>query len=807
MPPKDPHTDEGRVGDAADTEQTPDAEVVSYDRSPVDLFRLVLWATAAVAVAFTTRYPRSSTDWIEENLASFLTVDARAATEALDVLLVATSVIASLVVLIIPVATRRWRLFGYVFVANLLAGLTIAAVNAWVGDLDTTGTGAASAPDALGLDLSTDVAATTQMVAAFVALAPFVTSRWRRLGLCLAGAVMVLRLVAAPGTSTHALLVLTVGTAVGSGVLLVFGRPTTQPRPATIVEALAASGIPTRSVRRASVDARGSVPWFAETAEGTQIFVKVLGADQRAADLLFRLYRMFRLRNAGDERPFSSLRRTVEHEALLALTARDVGVRTPRLRAMATIDGESFLLAYDRVEGHSLDELDEGALTDEVLSDLWEQIAILRNHRIAHRDLRLANVFLASSGEVLIIDFGFSELSVDNALLEADLAQMLVSLALVVGVRRSAASAIAVLGRDAVAATLARMQAAAMSGATRSALKSRKGLLDDLRHEIERGSGAEPPAIEPVSRFTPLAVVGVAVIAAAVYALIPHLADLPGLFGELGGIEPRWMLPTLVATFATYVAATVVFVNSTGSPLAAGPSLLAEVSTAYLGRFQPADTGALAVRLRFLQRHGADTAQADQAAGLGLLAGLLTHVVLAGVFVVWLAREDPDTIVVSPRAALVGAAVVALAGSVAVAFPAVRATLTHTARPVLAQAVGGFRAQLDKPATLSWVFVGAAARHLLQAAALFYVTQAFGLTHGFTSIAAVYLLGAGVAALAPTPGGLGAVEAALIAALMTIGVDSAAAVPTVFGYRLVTFWLPLLPGWAAFRSLTRTQRL
>jgi undecaprenyl-diphosphatase len=784
-----------------------DSEVVSYDRSPVDLFRLVVWATAAAAVAFATRYLRTGTDGIEENLSSLLTVDSGNVRVALDVLLLAASVIASLVVLIIPLLTRRWRLFGYVFSANILASLAIAAVNLWVGDLDTGSAAASSPPGDLGLDLSTDVAAATQMIAAFVALAPFVSSRWRRLGMWLVAVLMVLRLAVAPGTSTHALLVLTVGTAVGSGVLLLFGRPTTQPRASSILQALTSSGIPASSIERASVDARGSVPWFAETDEGGRLFVKVLGTDQRAADLLFRIYRMLRLRNVGDERPFSSLRRTVEHEALVALAARDVGVHTPRLRAMATIGRESFLLSYDRIEGRSLDELPEEALTDEVLTGIWEQVARLRDHRIAHRDLRLANVFLTASGEPLIIDFGFSEMAVDDAMLDADLAQLLVSLALVTGVQRSTAAAISVLGPETVAGTLGRMQPAAMSGATQSSLKSRKGLLEELRQEIERSSGVEPPALEPVTRITPFAVAGLVVMVGIIYLLLPHLADLPGLFGEFRGIDLWWSMPALGATAAALVAASVVFVNSVRSRLPAGPTFVAEVATAFAGKFQPTGVGALSVKVRYLQRQGADASEADRAAGLGLLAGAVTQVALAGIFVLWVARDTGTAIVVSPRAAIVSVATVVLAGLAAMAFPSIRRSVSRTALPVAARAGEGFRSQLSNPAKLSWVFIGAAAQRLLQAAAFFYMTQTFGLTSSFAALAAVYLLGAGIAAAAPTPGGLGAVEVALIGGLMAIGVDSATAVPTVFLYRLITFWLPVLPGWAAFTWLRRSERL
>jgi uncharacterized membrane protein YbhN (UPF0104 family) len=57
------------------------------------------------------------------------------------------------------------------------------------------------------------------------------------------------------------------------------------------------------------------------------------------------------------------------------------------------------------------------------------------------------------------------------------------------------------------------------------------------------------------------------------------------------------------------------------------------------------------------------------------------------------------------------------------------------------------------------------------------------------------------AAASPTPGGLGAIEAALVAGLTGIGVPPGPAVSAVLTYRLATYWLPVLPGWAALRLL------
>ena len=86
--------------------------------------------------------------------------------------------------------------------------------------------------------------------------------------------------------------------------------------------------------------------------------MKALGQDERSADLLFRMFRYVQRRDLGDERPFSSLRRAVEHEAFLALVARDVGIRTPRLSAFATAEPHAFVLAYEAIDGSSLDGLE-----------------------------------------------------------------------------------------------------------------------------------------------------------------------------------------------------------------------------------------------------------------------------------------------------------------------------------------------------------------------------------------------------------------------------------------------------------------
>jgi uncharacterized protein (TIRG00374 family) len=68
------------------------------------------------------------------------------------------------------------------------------------------------------------------------------------------------------------------------------------------------------------------------------------------------------------------------------------------------------------------------------------------------------------------------------------------------------------------------------------------------------------------------------------------------------------------------------------------------------------------------------------------------------------------------------------------------------------------------------------------------------------TLAAIYLGAATAGSLLPTPGGIGGVEAALIAGLTAAGVSMPVATAATVLSRLVAVWLPAIPGWwTAFR--------
>jgi uncharacterized protein (TIRG00374 family) len=112
---------------------------------------------------------------------------------------------------------------------------------------------------------------------------------------------------------------------------------------------------------------------------------------------------------------------------------------------------------------------------------------------------------------------------------------------------------------------------------------------------------------------------------------------------------------------------------------------------------------------------------------------------------------------------------------------------------------------LRQPEQAAKLFLSSGSVSLLYALALLVCLRAFGSDVPALTVITVYQGGAALGAISPTPGGLGATEVALIAGLTAVGVPFGPAVTGVLCFRLLTYWLPILPGFAEFRYLEREQ--
>jgi undecaprenyl-diphosphatase len=185
---------------------------------------------------------------------------------------------------------------------------------------------------------------------------------------------------------------------------------------------------------------------------------------------------------------------------------------------------------------------------------------------------------------------------------------------------------------------------------------------------------------------------------------------------------------------------------------------------------------------------------------------LLVHISLLVLFVVVASRDGALPLPDAETTAIVVTALILVSGLIMI-LPFGRKLLTKYLLPSLRAGASSIAAIAKTPTKLLALFTGSAIVTGSYTAAMLASLAAFGAEVPVATAAAVYLAGAAVATAAPTPGGIGATEAALIAGYTAVGVDASTAFAAVLLFRLVTFWLPILPGWLALIGLQRRGRL
>jgi undecaprenyl-diphosphatase len=230
-----------------------------------------------------------------------------------------------------------------------------------------------------------------------------------------------------------------------------------------------------------------------------------------------------------------------------------------------------------------------------------------------------------------------------------------------------------------------------------------------------------------------------------------------------------------------------------------GRTWLVQISAAFTNRLAPAGLGGMQTNVRYLEGAGATRQAAMASVALGSIAGLMVHVLglalilpLLGAGKAHLRLSGPDLPDSWPF--LVGAVgLLAVAGVVRW-----RVRLGRHLRPSMQAAQTAVAGVVTRPRRALLLFGGSAGVTAAYALALVTAGRAVSLGLPPTTVVAVYLAGSAVAAAAPTPGGLGAMEVALVAGLTSAGAATTPAVATVLAYRLITYWLPLVPGMAIF---------
>ncbi len=702
------------------------------------------------------------------------------------------------VILISLVVSRQWKLLGAYAAAALIAVLALSitgkgiAAPRWHFDLS----------DKLDTTLSQfldDPRWIAMLAAVLTVSGPWLPARWRRWWWTLLLAFVPIHLVVSAVVPARSLLGLAVGWFVGALVVLFVGTPALEVPLDGAVRALARRGFVAAGITVVRPAGHGPMVLSARSQQPDSLaIVEMYGPNQRSGGALRQLWQKLKLRRSETAPLQTSMRRAVEHRALMVIAASDLGVANTSTIAIAPLDRGWTLYAQTPARGRPIND----AIP---VARVWDSLRVLQEHRISHGDLRSQEI-TAEDGTVLFGGFGSAEYGATDAQLQSDIAHLLVTMADVYNAKSAVGAAIDALGKGAILTASRRLTKSAVPSRIRNSIGDARGVISAVRDEVKHQTGANQIQTETITRFTPRQAIRLVLLVALVYVAYPFISTLPTFFSELTKANYWWALLGLAVSALTYVGAAAALWACAGGLVSFKNLAIMQVANTFAATTTPAGVGGLALSTRFLQKGGLGAVRATTAVALQQTVQVITHVALL-IFFSFAAGASADLSHFVPSATvlyLVAGLTLGLVGAF-LFVPKLRKWLGTAVRPRIKEVMADLAKLAGEPKRLALIVLGCAATTLGAALALWTSVEAFGGGTTFVTVTIVTMIGGTLASSAPTPGGVGAVEAALIGGLAAFGVPAAVGVPSVLLYRVLTCWLPVFIGWPVMRWLTEKE--
>lgn len=909
---KDSAEDPAKGADAAQERPDESADVAHIDElegdepllparvhRPSDLMRLLVGVLAIAVLLAVAAFAHGTTSGLEQDIN-------KGTGQAPDLLIKIAGLVSSIAILLVPVAFAIERLIKRdglriadgVLAAVLAHGVTLAT------DLWVAKAAPGSIQDALTQPSPGNLHALTDPVHGYLApVIAYMTAvgmsrrpRWRSVLWIVLLLDAFSMLVTGYTTPFSIILTVLIGWSIAYGTLYAVGSPNVRPTGRTLMAGLQTVGFhPVSAARQEAAETTADSGdrgrrYFVTLEDGPPLDVTVVDREQQAQGFFYRLWRNITLRGFATRSSLQSLRQALEQEALLAYAAIAAGANAPKLIATSELGPDAVMLVYEHTGGRTLDSLPDEEITDELLRLAWQQVRALQSRRIAHRRLSGDAIVVDRSGKVILTDLRGGEIAAGDLLLRMDVAQLVTTLGLRVGAERAVASAVDVLGPDAVADCLPMLQPIALTRSTRGTLRrlareraqrerdavleasrqtkqtrlehaaqntgapdgvvldkpeapdrsrpdkkqDKQGkkaeraearaekraieeaidgareddLLTQIRHQVLRIRPQAPVKQARLERVRPRTLISFIAGAIGAYYLLTQLTHIE--FNTLfAHAQWGWLAAAVAFSALSYVAAAMALLGFVPERVPFVRTVAAQVAGSFVKIVAPPAVGGVALNTRFLQRAGVRPGLAVASVGASQLFGLGCHILMLLSFGYLTGTEKTPSLSPS-RTVIAGLLTVAVLVLVVTSVPFLRKFVVTRVRSLFAGVVPRMLDVLQRPQKL---VTGIGGMLLLTACFVMCLDasiRAFGdesTSLSIASVAVVFLAGNALGSAAPTPGGVGAVEATLTVGLIAVGLPKEVAAPAVLMFRLLTLWLPVLPGWLAFNHLTRKGAL
>ena len=756
-------------------------------RRPSDVIRIVV---GLVVFLFGLIGSLSYSSW-ERTTHDLVTDVPRPLRQAFDLLDGAGIAIALVTVLVVAIVVRRPRFIASVLVAAAAAALLAVVLQRLIDApsvIDATGRGLAGYPQYPGIII-------TVVAAVFFVAGPEITRPFRRLLLWILIIAAVGAVSINDGYPSGVVGSLALGWALAAAVHLVFGSPDGMPDPTEVEADLAAIGEDVTSLRISGSQVWGTKSFTGRDGSGS-VRVVSIGRDAMDGQLLSKAARWLWYKDSGPTLTLTN-QQQIEHRAYLLLLAERFGTAVPSVLWSGRSGPRNDATLIARIsDGATFAEAGHVEVTDTILDSMWTELGHLHDAGIAHSGIWAGEFRARGTDAVEFTDLAVADGDPDDTTLVEDRVALLVTQAELTDDARAVAAARRALGDDDLTALLPLLQVTALPRITRRSAADAKKRTATLRDAIATATGTEAPKLTELRRVAPSSIIIAAFTILGIYLLIGQFAHVE--WGAMFTDANWWWLPAVIL-FAQVPLLGLSFsiLGSVSKPLPLRAVFLLEVGTKFTGLAGGGVT-TIALQVRFFQKHGLAAAVAVTSSLLNSVASgtvevvLLTLSLLTGAGSFHLPSSSGGS---AATTIFIVAAIVAVITAIAFGIPSLRHRIGGYVLPQIRAAWTNLRQVLRNPRKGVLMLGGNLMSQVAYALVLWAALHMYGHSLGLVQLIVINTLASILGGIAPVPGGIGVIEAGMIAGLTAAGIPDQAAIATTFTARTFTAYLPPIWGW------------
>jgi uncharacterized protein (TIRG00374 family) len=285
--------------------------------------------------------------------------------------------------------------------------------------------------------------------------------------------------------------------------------------------------------------------------------------------------------------------------------------------------------------------------------------------------------------------------------------------------------------------------------------------------------------------------------------IIPQLDGLYDSIVALKSADLGWILLGTIIFFSGVPILSLQFLALALKPLPFGLTYKVQMAGLFVSKLLPSALGSISLNMYYFVKKGHTVSQATTVITMN---GLTSGVAYCFLIILSLAQSSlslqglagevniPTNLIIFVLILLLGAGYLVLRSG----------NLRSKAKATLSDLKKNFATYRKRPQSVFYGLVCNFTGSSTSLFALYASAHAIGLDLSFAGALLAYTFGNVAATLVPTPGGIGSTEAGIYSGLVLVGIDGPNAMVVTLLYRLITYWVPILPGYYFFHDLRKT---